>query len=192
MELEKIKEKLDIKQYDFFYSFRQQLELPLYFIGSICRTDFIKGKSDLDIEVFCENIHSIKFKVDYLLDYYYKNKEAKYIVFKINDTPISGYKYYFKNIDISFDLTLYKKECKELLLHQRNIDNNIPFALVVFLITIKYLYYYLNIITNSQYTFIKKRIWFFHNSEKTISQTYDKEGYLDYIHSENNDKRFLV
>jgi predicted nucleotidyltransferase len=192
MELEKIKEKLDKKTYDFFYNFREQLELPLYFFGSIARCDFIKGKSDLDIEVFSENIHSTKFKVDSLFHYYYQNKETKYIVLKINGTPISGYKYSFKNMYISFDFTIYKKECKEILLHQRNIESNIPFVLVSFLIIIKYLYYYLNIITNNQYSFIKKKIWLFYNNEKSLAQTYYKEDYLKYVRSENNDKRFLI
>jgi len=192
MELEKVKEKLDKKEYDFFYKMKEQLDLPFYFIGSITRSDFIKGKSDLDIEVFTENITSTRYKVEYLFNYYKQIKEPKYIVFKINGTPISGYKYYFKNKDISFDFTVYKKECQKILLHQRNIDMNIPFVLSIFLITIKYLYYYLNIISNSQYTFIKKNLWFFYNNEKTISRTYDKEEYMNYIRSENGYKRYLI
>ena len=193
MELNQIKEKLDKKEYDFFYRLEQQLELPLYFIGSITRYDYIKGKSDLDIEVFSENIASTKHKIDYLLDYFLKKKEPKYIVFKINDIPMSGYKYYFQNENFSFDFTIYKKESQELLLYQRNIETNIPFYLTFFLITVKYLYYYLNIISNNQYSFIKKKIWVLYNSEKTASETYDNEGYRNYIYSENSDdKKYLI
>lgn len=192
MEIDQIKGKLDKKEYDFFTKFSEQLELPLYFIGSIARIDFIKGKSDLDLEVFSENIHSTKCKVEYLLNYYYKNKEPKYIVFTINGNPISGYKYYFEGLDVRFDFTVYKKECKELLLHQRNIDTNIPVVLIIFLFMIKYLYYYLNIITNKQYTIIKKNVWVFYNSEKTMSKTYRKEEYMNYINSEMGYKTYLI
>ena len=69
---------------------------------------------------------------------------------------------------------------------------NIPFVLSIFLITIKYLYYYLNVISTDQYDFIKKNLWFFYNSEKTISETYNKEEYRNYTHSENGYKRYLI
>jgi hypothetical protein len=166
--------------------------MPLYFFGSIIRSDFIKGKSDLDIEVFSDNINSTIYKVDHLLDYYYKNKDPRYIVFKIKGTPISGYKYYFKNSDIFFDFSVYKKESQEIILEQRNIEKNIPFALTIFLITIKYLYYYLNVISKQQYSFLKKKMWDLYNPENTPANTYDKEYYMHYIHSENGSKKYLV
>ena len=57
---------------------------------------------------------------------------------------------------------------------------------------IKYLYYYLNIITNKQYTIIKKNVWVFYNSEKTMSKTYRKEEYMNYINSEMGYKTYLI
>lgn len=191
MELNKIEQKLDKKEYDFFYRFQQQLELPLYFIGSINRSDFMKGKSDLDIEVFSENVTSTKYQIEYLFDYY-KKKDPKYIVFKIHGTPISGYKYYLKNTGIFFDFTIYKKESQEIVLHQRKIENDIPLVLIIFLIVIKYLYYYLYIINSTQYSFIKKKFWSLYNIEKTVSTTYDTEGYSHYVHSETGDKSYLL
>jgi len=192
MELNQIRDKLDKKEYEFLSIFEDQLELTLYFIGSITRSDFIKGKSDLDIEVFTENMTSTKYKVNHLLNYYYKKKEPKYMVFKINGTPISGYKYCFKNKDIFFDFTIYKKESQELLLHQRIIEINIPVTLSIFLFIIKYLYYYLHVINNDQYSFIKKKLWFLYNPEKTVSESYTDQEYARYLDSENGDKKFLI
>ena len=51
MELEQIKDKLNKKEYDYFTRLSKYLELPLYFIGSVGRSDYIKGKSDFDIEL---------------------------------------------------------------------------------------------------------------------------------------------
>jgi len=192
MELEEVKKKMNQKEFDFFYKFRENLDEQLYFIGSITRNDFIKGKSDFDVDVFAENMVSTKYKIEHLLNYHYKNKEPTYIVFKINGVPISGYKYNFKNKDIFFDLTIYSIKCKELLLQQRKIDSNIPFFLGIFLRIIKYLHYYLKIINNTQYSILKKKIWFFNNSQKTTSTTYNKEKYIEYIQNENLDKRYLV
>jgi len=191
MELNKIEQKLDKKEYDFFCRFQQQLELPLYFIGSINRSDFMKGKSDLDIEVFSENVTSTKYQIEYLFNYY-KKKDPKYIVFKIHGMPISGYKYYLKNTGIFFDFTIYKKESQEIVLHQRKIENDIPLVLTIFLIVIKYLYYYLYIINSAQYSFIKKKFWSLYNIEKTVSTSYDTEEYMHYLQSETGDKSYLV
>jgi tRNA nucleotidyltransferase (CCA-adding enzyme) len=99
MELEEIKHKLNSFEYSFFSQLREQLDLPLYFIGSVTRGDFIKGKSDLDVEVFSDNIVSTKIKADYLLTKTYKKRKNmdRIIMFKVHNTPVSGYKYYFKD-----------------------------------------------------------------------------------------------
>jgi hypothetical protein len=73
---------------------QKELDLPLFFIGSITRSDYIKNKSDFDIEVFSNNIKSTKLKIESLFHYYDRKNENKIIVFKINDIPMSGYKYY--------------------------------------------------------------------------------------------------
>jgi len=193
MELNKIKEKLDKKEYDFFYNLQEQIELPLYFFGSITRSDFMKGKSDFDIEVFSENITSTKYKVDYLLNYLFKKREPKYMVFKINDNPISAYKYYFQNEEIHFDFFIYKKESQKLLLYyQKNVETNITFAFSICLFIIKYLHYYLGIIDDKQYLFIKNKLWVLYNPQKPAAEYYDNEEYARYLDSENGHKKYLI
>ena len=59
MELEDVKNKLSKLQYDYFIEFQEQIDLPLYFVGSIARSDYVKDKSDLDIEVFSDKILSL-------------------------------------------------------------------------------------------------------------------------------------
>jgi hypothetical protein len=119
MELEDIKTKLNKNQYNYFLGLEEQIELPLYFIGSITRSDYLPDKSDFDIEIFTDNILSTKLKVEYLFNS--QDKPGKIIYFYVNNQPVSGLKYYFKDKtrDIKFDFAVYNNECKELLLHQR-------------------------------------------------------------------------
>ena len=70
MELEQIQHNLNEYTYTFFRELIEQIELPLFFIGSIARNDYIKDKSDLDIEVFSDNIVSTKTKIEYLFNCY--------------------------------------------------------------------------------------------------------------------------
>jgi hypothetical protein len=197
MELEKIKNKLNESEYIFFSHLQKELDLPLFFIGSITRSDYIKNKSDFDIEVFSNNIKSTKLKIESLFDYYERKNENKIIVFKINDIPMSGYKYYLKDKtkNIKMDFTIYKKNCQEILLQNRYIDINIPFLLTIIFVILKYLYYYLNLINSYTYSYLKKTIWKIYNNKKTISKTYTfteyKELYnKEYMNSEN--KEYLI
>jgi hypothetical protein len=193
MELEEVKDKLSENQYDYFVQLQEQIDLPLYFLGSITRCDYIKGKSDLDIEVFTDNLNSIVLKIEYLFDYYQRKTNRKFIVFEISNIPISGYKYYFKDKqrDVSFDFTIYNKACKNSVLHHRIIEKNLPYLLSIFLVMIKILYYHLSIISNTTYSYIKKYFWRLYNPEKSISNTLSEDEYINYYNSQTN-RDFLV
>ena len=131
--------------------------------------------------------------MEYLLDYYQRKTKRNFIIFEINNRPISGYKYYFKHQkrDISFDFTIYNKSCQNIILHHRIIEKNIPYLLGVFLIMIKILYYHLNIITNNTYSYIKKYFWKLYNPEKSISSTLSEVEYIKYYNIQPN-KEFLI
>lgn len=192
MELEQIKYKLDKNEYDYFLELSNILELPFYFIGSIGRNDYIKGKSDFDIEVFSDNVVSTKLKIDYLFKDF--SHEDKFIVFRIDDVPFSAYKYYLINKENNFrvDFTLYKKECIEILLYHRKIERELPFYITVLLIIIKYLHYYFYVINNSYYSYLKKNIWYLYNPNKTKSMTIkNDEKYKTYYENENI-KTYLI
>ena len=115
MEIEKIKHNLKKKEYNYFLHLQNEIELPLFFIGSITRSDFFPDNSDVDIEVFSNNITSTKLKVENIFNNG-KIEKDKYIVFKINGIPFSGCKYHVSNErdNIRFDFTIYKKECQNI------------------------------------------------------------------------------
>ena len=193
MELEEVKDKLSKNQYDYFLQLKEQIDLPLYFLGSITRCDYIKGKSDLDIEVFTENYDSVALKVEHLFDYYQRKTKRNFIVFEINNTPVSGYKYFFKDKKraVSFDFTMYNKASQNVVLHHRIIEKNIPFLFGIFLFMVKILYYYLSVINNNTYSYIKKYFWRWYNPEKSVSNTLSENEYIQYYNSQSN-KEFLI
>lgn len=193
MELEEVKDKLTKKQYNFFLRLKEHIDLPLYFLGSITRCDYIPDKSDLDVEVFTDNIDSTLLKMEYLFDYYERKIKRNFIVFEVNNVPVSGYKYYFKNDmdDIGFDFTLYKKASQNIILRQRIIEKDIPYLFSLFLIIIKILYYHLSIINNSIYSYIKKYFWRLYNPEKSVSNTLDEDEYINYYNTQAN-KEYLI
>jgi hypothetical protein len=170
MEIEKIKHNLKKKEYNYFLHLQNEIELPLFFIGSITRSDFFPDNSDVDIEVFSNNITSTKLKVENIFNNG-KIEKDKYIVFKINGIPFSGCKYHVSNErdNIRFDFTIYKKECQNIILYYRDMEINIPFLFTTILVILKYLRYYLNLINSFQYSYIKKQLWYLYNNQKTTS-----------------------
>ena len=194
MELHEIKHNLNKNQYEYFSELQTQIDTPLYFIGSITRSDYIKDKSDIDIEVFTDNILSTKLKVEYLFNYYEKNIENKIIVFDINNVSFSGYKYFFRNNkkDVQFDFTLYKTECKKNLLYHRNIETNLPLSISMYLFIIKFLYYRLHIINKNTFSFLKKCLWKFYNPDKSISVNYSESEYKDFYNKAHPNIKYMI
>jgi len=191
MELNEIKDKLSNDQYLYFLELQEKIDLPLYFMGSITRSDYIKGKSDLDIEVFTDNIASTKEKLNYLFNYYETQEENMVIIFKIKDVPFSAYKYKVNQSGIQFDLTLYKKESKKTILHYRNLEINVPFIISAFLIIIKFFHYRLNIINDRNYYLIKKNLWELYNNDKVFFNLLNEKEYNKYYNTEIQ-KKYLV
>jgi hypothetical protein len=126
--------------------------------------------------------------MEYLFNYYQRKNKNSFIVFEISNIPISGYKYYFKDTqrNIVFDMTIYNEASKNIILHHRNIENNIPYLFSVLLIMVKILYYHLNIINNSTYSSFKKCFWKLYNPEKSVSKTLTEIEYINYYNKQKN------
>jgi predicted nucleotidyltransferase len=194
MELEDVKNKLSKLQYDYFIEFQEQIDLPLYFVGSIARSDYVKDKSDLDIEVFSDKILSTKLKIENLLNYDNKNKKLKIMTFNINGEPISGYKYFYEDSKrgIKFDLMLYNNECKDIQLYYRKIEYNLPFTYIVLMNIIKFLYYDLHILSKKQYSNIKSYFWSFYIPQKSTAYFYDETDYKQIYNNSYPNIKYLV
>jgi hypothetical protein len=193
MELYKVKDKLSKEQYLYFLELQEKIELPLFFIGSITRNDYVPKRSDIDIEIFSDNIKSTKIKIESLFNYYNTRDENKLIVFEINNIPYSGYKYSYSihGKENHFDLTLYKKVCQTELLYNRNIETNLNFIARTFFYILKFLHYNLNITSDNNYSYLKKYFWSLYNSKKTTSKTITETEYK-YYYNQQSEKSHLI
>ena len=65
--METTKNKLSSYESDFFNKLSNYLDTKLYFYGSIQRDDYKPGHSDIDVDIFTDNIHSALIKIQNLL-----------------------------------------------------------------------------------------------------------------------------
>jgi hypothetical protein len=151
-----INRRLTYNQKQFFNSFSQYINQTLYFYGSIKRSDFIQGKSDIDIDLFTENQSStIQLVCNFL---HIKRSDVKKFVYKINSNMVYGYKvkYEDKNIGIKMEISIYNIKYKKIILEDRKYSECLPFYIIFVLYIIKFLFYNLNIISKKSYKRFKR------------------------------------
>ena len=161
MEFEEVKDKLTQAQYDFFIKLKDYIELPIYFIGSVLRYDYFKGYSDLDVDIFSPDPESTKIKINHFLNI---DKKDRIIFINLNNQQISGYKFYYNNSlknekKVECDLTIFKEITKPILLQDRFTYCEIPFFVTIYFLIIKVLYYYIGIISNDWFKYLKNIVW---------------------------------
>jgi hypothetical protein len=197
MELEQIKNKLTKYQYEHFLELKEFLDLPLYFMGSIMRKDYIKGKSDLDVEIFTDNIRSTKLKIESKFNFYDRKEENAFIVYHINNIPFSGYKYCNKiklkdDSYIMYDLTLCNYVSKDIVLYNRFIESDMPFINLVFINILKFLYHYLNIIDNPTYSRLKRYNLLLVNPNTTGAVKLQEYEYKKLYNDIKTNKKYMI
>lgn len=188
--------KLTLQQRNYFTEMSNCIELPLYFIGSIARYDYIPGKSDIDLEVYSENEISTLHMLNNFLNM--DTNSVKLIYFTCNKIPLLGYKlsckHYFNEIDsVHFDISIYTISTKKILLPHRIRDIKIPIYSEIYLLVIKYIYYYGNIISQSLYSRLKSLSLLHVNPDKTRSFTIPYDKYIQTnIHNDNKNNIYFV
>ena len=149
--MESIKHKLTQNEKIFFENISQYIDKDIYFYGSIQRTDYINGKSDIDIDIFTENENSTIYKLCNFLNL--KRSNFRKIIYKSNNTLIYGYKSkYIDEINkINVEISVYNEKYKPIILHEHNNGCFLPFYITILLFIIKILYYNLGIISDMSY-----------------------------------------
>ncbi len=153
--MEQINKKLTEKQKQFFNNLSIHIDKPIYFYGSIYRTDYIPGKSDIDVYIFTDNETStIQMLCNFLNINRNKSKKSFY---KLGSTVVCGFKSKYKdernNIDV--EISIYNDKYKKLILDEHNKAKSLPFYITILLIIIKFCYYNLGIIPEYIYKKIK-------------------------------------
>jgi hypothetical protein len=143
---------------DFFKRLENYLDTDLFFYGSVNRSDYVHGKSDIDIVVFTDNEYSVINKLQHFL--HVKRNAFDKLVWKLNGKMIYGYKIKCeKYMDIKCEIAIYNNDFKEIIMDEIKQYNNIPLYISVMLFILKSLHYTLPILSNKTYSEYKRYIF---------------------------------
>lgn len=158
--MENTKNKMTPYASKFFNNLSNYLNTKLYYFGSVQRDDYFQKGSDIDVDIFTDNVESTIYKMQNLLNA--KKSEFKKFIWKLNSTEniVNGHKFMYKELDKGFvvEFSIYDEKNKEDILKEHNSKNDLPFLATTLLIIIKFLFYTLNIIPGIVYTECKRFI----------------------------------
>lgn len=130
------------------------LDTQIYFYGSILRSDYIPGKSDIDMVIFTDNEYSTISQLQHVL--HVKRNEFKKVVWKLNGDDIYGYKIKISGSNPETEIAIYNNDFKQILLKEFLAPiNNSPLLVVISLYILKFLYYRLGLLSKTYYAKIK-------------------------------------
>ena len=155
--MESIKNKLPENKKNFFNKLSNYLNEKIYFYGSIQRYDYFSKNSDIDVNIFTDNIPSLKIKLQNFLNVE-KNDFKKIIIKHFNNFHIiKGYKLKYENKldNIKVEISIFNNIDKEIVLNNNLKKINVPFYISFLLIILKFLYYNLLLIPKSIFIKIK-------------------------------------
>jgi len=139
----------------FFINLQNYLDTDLYFYGSVNRTDYIHGKSDIDIAIFTDNEYSIITKLQHFL--HVKKNAFDKVVLKLDGKIIYGYKIKCeKYMNSKCEIAIYNNDFKEVLLNDMRKYKNIPFHISILLFILKTLHYTFPILPLKTYSDYKR------------------------------------
>lgn len=155
--METIKRKLPYDINLFFNDLTQYLGTKLLYYGSVQRADFFPGYSDIDVDIFTDNVESTVNKMQHFL--HVKNSDFKKIVWRYskNNKIIYGKKiqYTNSNIGLIVEFSIYNNIYKNYVLEHHKLKTILPLYATIFLWIIKKLYYHFNILDKKTYGYFK-------------------------------------
>jgi hypothetical protein len=153
--MEKINKRLTERQKHFFNDLSIHINEAIYFYGSIYRTDYIPGKSDIDIDIFTDNESSTIEKLCNFL--HIKKSEFRKSLYKLHSTVVRGYKTKYKDDHngIEVEISIYNNNYKNLVLEEHSKAKNMPLHISIILLIVKFCYYNLGIISTDTYKILK-------------------------------------
>lgn len=142
----------------FFNNLRDYIDTPLLYYGSIQRSDYIPGKSDIDILIFTDNEHSIMSKIQHFL--HVSKTDFKKVVWQLGESMAYGYKLQYTNLEeqIISEMSIYNNRYKTIILNEYTDKFVLPIYISGLLYIVKFLYYQLHVLTTKQYSTMKRFI----------------------------------
>ena len=154
--METTKNKLPTNVKNFFYNLSEYLDTPFLYFGSVQRSDYVPGKSDIDVDVFTDNEYSLMAKMQHYL--HVSKKDFKKVAWIINDTSTYGYKLKYKNEreNINAEFSIYNEKFKEIILTEHNSKKLLPFHVSIVLYVLKFAYYQFPLLDKKTFTYLKR------------------------------------
>lgn len=154
--METTKNKLSPYASMFFNRLSNYLETTLYFYGSIQRNDYIPDKSDIDVDVFSENINSTMTKMQNLLGV--EKYKFKKFIYKIDNKIVIGHKISIKEPEHHFrcEISIFDVKFKQLVLYEHTRKFKLPILTSIGIQILKFLYYQLGLIPVNYFKIIKE------------------------------------
>ena len=144
----------------FFNKLSIYLDKKLYFYGSIQRKDYFPNSSDIDVDIFTDNMTSTISKMQHFFGV--EQDKFKKIIYKLHKTDkiVYGYKFKYKEPENHFftEISIYHEKYKDAVLLEHTSKFQLPFYVLYLLIILKYFYYNLNLIPKDYYKYLKIKI----------------------------------
>jgi hypothetical protein len=142
----------------FFNRLSNYLDTNMYYYGSIQRNDYFPKYSDIDVDIFTDNMNSTLSKLYHFFGL--KKDEIKKFVYKLHKTDklVFGYKLKYKEPSKNFatEISIYDEKFKQAVLIEHSSKSILPFYVSYMLIILKYFYYNLNILPKEYYKYLKR------------------------------------
>ena len=156
--METTKNNLSPYEKDFFDKLKNYIDKPIFFYGSIQRDDYFPQLSDIDIDIFSDNVNST---LNLLQNYLNLNKkDFKKSIYKMNktNTLIHGYKnkYIDETNMLTVEISVYEEKYKGEILAEHQSKFNLPLYITLILAFLKVLHYKLGILNTYYYSRFKK------------------------------------
>jgi hypothetical protein len=160
MDMETTKHKLPHDINIFFNDLSKYLGTKLLFYGSIQRYDYFPGSSDIDVDIFTDNVDSTITRMQHFL--HVKRSKFKKIVWQYskNSRIIYGNKIGYKNEDINLicEFSIYDNKYKSDVIENHKVKTILPHHATILLWIIKKLFYDLKFLTDENYKYLKNFI----------------------------------
>ena len=144
---------------DWFANLSDVLETKLLYFGSIQRGDYFPGKSDIDVDVFTDNIKRTMLKLQHFLQI----NPAKFKRFVWNlptKNVVYGHKVMYKDAsgDFSVEFSIYDEKYRDHVIKEHMDKITLPFYIIWALIILKTLHYKLHLINKDVFRYCKKKL----------------------------------
>ena len=151
--------KLSDHATSFFNNLRDYLDTPLYFYGSILRTDYVDGRSDIDVDIFTDNEASTISQISAFLHILKRNFKKIIWRSRITNRLIYGNKVMYEDTENSFkvEFSIYNEKNKTEVLTTHLSKVNLPIHASIILWILKVLFYHLQLISTDNYRFLKNK-----------------------------------